>query len=146
MRQKGEGNHRAFGQIVFSGEVPGLLAYAEGEPVGWCAVAPREAYPALERSRVLRRVDDKPVWSVTCFFVAKKFRGKGVMAKLLEAAIDYVRKSGGKIVEGYPTEPKKGKLPDVFVYTGLASSFQKAGFVEVARRSETRPIMRYAIK
>lgn len=145
-RMKGEGNKRAFKKIVDSGEVPGILAYANGQPIGWCAVAPRKAYSALERSRTLKRIDDKPIWSIVCFFVAKPFRGKGVMGELLKAAINYVKKQGGKIVEAYPVEPKKDKIPDVYAYTGLVSAFRKAGFTEVLRRSETRPIMRYFIE
>jgi len=145
MRQQGNKNRLALKKIVDSGEIPGILAYAQTEPIAWCSVAPRQAFSALERSRVLKRVDDKPVWSVVCFFVAKPFRGKGVTVKLLKAAVDYVRKQGGKIVEGYPKEPKKGRMPDAFAYTGLVSSFSKAGFVEVLRHSESRPIMRYFI-
>lgn len=144
-RQKGEGNRRALQRIVDSGEVPGILAYAKGQPIAWCAVAPREVYPRLERSRVLKRVDDKSVWSIVCFFVAKPFRGKGVSLRLLKAAVDYVASQDGRMVEGYPVEPKKAKMPDAFAYGGLASAFRKAGFVEVARHSETRPIMRYQI-
>ena len=145
-RQKGEGNRKALKKIVDSGRIPGILAYAKGQPIAWCSVAPRETYPTLERSRTLKRVDDKPVWSVVCFFVAKPFRRKGVTTKLLRASIDYVSKQGGKILEGYPVEPKKAKIADTFAYTGLASTFSKAGFVEVFRRSETRPMMRYMIK
>jgi len=145
MRQRGEANRKALKKIVDSGKAPGILAYADSEPVGWCAVSPREAYPVLERSRVRKRVDNEPVWSVVCFFVAKPFRGKGLMTKLLQAAIDYVHLQGGKIVEGYPVEPKKGRMPDPFAYTGLVSSFRKVGFVEVLRRSESRPVMRYTI-
>ncbi|MEM3459087.1 MAG: GNAT family N-acetyltransferase [Candidatus Bathyarchaeia archaeon] len=145
MRQRGELNRKTLKKIVDSGETPGILVYADDEPVRWCAVAPREAYPTLERSRVLKRVDAKPVWSVVCFFVAKPFRGKGLTVQLLKAAVEHVRKQGGKIVEGYPVEPKKGRMPDPFAYTGLVSSFRKAGFVEVLRRSENRPIMRYFI-
>jgi len=144
-RQKGEGNRRAMKRIVDSGEVPGILAYTKGQPIAWCSVAPKEAYPTLEQSRTLKRVDDKPVWSIVCFFVAKPFRGKGITGKLLRAAIEYVQKQGGKIVEGYPVEPKEGRIPDAFAYMGLASAFRKAGFVEVVRRSETRPIMRQVI-
>src|SRR6185369_1198949 len=70
-RQKGQANKECMRSLIDSGEVPGLLAYAGEEPVGWCAIAPRECYPALERSRVLRRIDDRPVWSVTCLFVKK---------------------------------------------------------------------------
>jgi GNAT superfamily N-acetyltransferase len=145
-RQKGEGNRKAMKKIVDSGEVPGLLAYASGQAVAWCAVAPRETYPLLERSRTLKRVDDKPVWSIVCFFVAKPFRGKGITLKLLRAAIEYVGKQGGRIVEGYPVEPKGGRMPEAFAYTGLVSTFRRVGFVEVARGSERRPIMRYMIR
>ena len=144
-RTKGEGNKKGLKKIVDAGEVPGILAYAGKEPIGWCSVAPREAFFSLERSRILKRVDDKPVWSVVCFFVAKPFRYKGVTVSLLKAAIEYVKKQKGKIVEGYPVEPKTEKFPDVFANTGLASAFRRAGFKEVMRRSKTRPIMRYYI-
>jgi GNAT superfamily N-acetyltransferase len=146
IKQKKEGNRKALKGLVDSGEIPGILAYVDGEPAGWCSVGPREAYPTLERSRVLAKVDDKPVWSVVCFFVAKQHRGKGLMVKLLIAAIEYVKEHGGRILEGYPVEPKEGKMPDPFVYTGAASAFRKTGFVEVLRRSETRPIMRYFVE
>jgi GNAT superfamily N-acetyltransferase len=146
MHNRGEGNRKAFKSVVDSGKVPGILAYEKDQPVGWCAVAPRETFPKLARSRILKRVDNEPVWSVVCFFIAKAFRRKGVSTGLLKAAVDYARKQGGKIVEGYPVEPKKGRTPDLFAYTGLASAFRKVGFVEVIRRSETRPIMRYMIR
>jgi len=142
-RQKGETNRQALKQLVESGRVPGLLAYALDQPAGWCALAPREAYVALENSRILKPVDDQPVWSVVCFYVAKPYRRQGVASALLSAAIEYARGQGANILEGYPVEPKKGQSPDIFVYTGLASTFRQLGFVEVARRSETRPIMRY---
>ncbi len=142
-KMKGRGNRRAFKKIAAAGQAPGLLAYAGNQPIGWCALAPRETYPRLDRSRILAKVDEQPVWSVTCFFVARPFRRKGVAVKLLRAAAEYARKRGAAIVEGYPVEPKKGEMPDVFAYTGLASAFRQAGFVEVLRRSKTRPIMRY---
>jgi GNAT superfamily N-acetyltransferase len=145
-KQKGSGNKKALKKIIDSGEIPGILAYANGQPVGWCSVAPREKFSTLERSRILQKVDEKPVWSVVCFFIAKTLRRKGVTIALLKAAIEYAKRHGAKIVEGYPVEPKKGKTPDVFAYTGLASAFRQAGFVEVLRRSETRPIMRYFVE
>lgn len=145
-KQKGQRNKAALKRIVRSGEIPGLVAYVQGQPIGWCAVAPRETYPVLERSRTLRRIDDQPVWSVVCFFVAKPFRHKGITVELLKAAVEYARKHGARIVEGYPVEPRKSKLPDAFVWTGTSSAFRNAGFVEVLRRSETRPIMRYFIR
>lgn len=140
-KQKGEGNRQTLKNTVDSGEIPGILAYADNQPIAWCSVAPRENYPVLERSRVLKRIDEKPVWSVVCFFVAKSFRGKGVTVPLLRAAVGYAKKHGAKIVEGYPIESEK-TMPASFVWTGLTSMFLKAGFVELARRSENRPIMR----
>jgi GNAT superfamily N-acetyltransferase len=142
---KGEKNKRAMKAIVESGETPGILAYEKGEPVAWCSVAPRSSFPVLDRSRILKPVDDRPVWSVACLFVDKKHRRQGLSVKLLKAAIDFVGKRGGRIIEGYPVEPKKDQ-PDAFVWTGLASAFIKAGFKEVERRSESRPIMRYEIR
>ena len=142
---KGEGNRQFLKSIVDSGEVPGLLAYHAGKPVGWVSLEPRPAFPALERSRILKPVDEKSVWSVVCFFVAKGYRRKGMTVALLKAAVEYARQQGAEIVEGYPVEPKQGSVPDPFVYTGLASAFRQAGFEEVLRRSETRPIMRYII-
>jgi GNAT superfamily N-acetyltransferase len=144
--QKGAGNKRALKKLADKGTVLGLIAYLKDQPIGWCAVAPREDYIRLEKSRILQPVDDLPVWSVTCFFVAKPFRGRGMVRQLLTAAISYVKKQGGRIVEGYPVEPKKGRMPDPFIYTGPASAYLKAGFKEVVRRSDTRPIMRYVIR
>jgi len=144
-RQKGEGNRKAMKAIVDSGEIPGILAYIGKKSVGWCAVAPRESYPVLERSRILKSVDATPVWSVSCFFIHKNFRNKGLSVRLLHAAIAHVKDHGGRVVEGYPVEPKKDRMPPAFAWTGLASGFKKAGFTEVARRSETRPIMRFDI-
>jgi GNAT superfamily N-acetyltransferase len=141
--QQGEHNRRSIKALVDSGNIPGILAYADEEPIGWCSIAPREEFSTLGRSRVLKPVDDQPVWSVVCFFVARSQRKQGLTVQLLKAAIEYARSSGAKIIEGYPVEPKADKSPDVFVYTGLFSAFKKAGFSEVLRRSETRPIMRY---
>ena len=95
---------------------------------------------------MLVHVDEEPVWSVVCFFVARPYRRKGVTYQLLTAAIEHAREHGAKIIEGYPVEPKAGSTPDAFVFTGLASTFLKVGFVEVARRSETRPIMRFTVR
>ena len=145
-KQGNQGNKAALKVIVDSGEVPGLLAYASGQPIAWCSVAPREAFPSLERSRTLKRVDELPVWSIVCFYVAKPYRRGGLIAELLRAAIDYARQRGAKIVEGYPIEPKHNDAPPVSTFTGIYSAFQEAGFVEVARLSEKRPIMRYFVE
>lgn len=144
---QGEQNRLAQRQIVDSGRIPGLLAYMGDIPVAWVAVEPRENYPVLNNSRILKPLDDIPVWSVTCFYVTRKFRNQGLTVALLKGAIDHVAKRGGEVLEGYPVELRElEKMPPVFVYTGLMSAFKQAGFIEEGRRSETRPIMRYFIK
>lgn len=143
---KGEGNRKAFRRIVRDGDPPGLIAYVGGEPAGWVALAPREAYLRLRTSRSLQPIDDRPVWSVTCFFVARPFRKRGLTVRLLEAAAKYARKQGATMLEGYPVEPGKSPLADAWVFTGLAGAFRKTGFREVARPSKTRPIMRRALR
>ena len=143
--QQGEPNREGLKSLVDSGSIPGLLAYSADAPIGWCAIAPRTEFPVLARSRILKPVDDQPVWSVVCFFVSRAHRRQGLTIQLLKAAIDYAATCGARIVEGYPVDPRHGKSPDVFVYTGLYSAFKQAGFTEVARRSETRPIMRLII-
>ena len=129
-RRKGDGNRRALRALVKKGEPTGILAYDGADPIGWCAVAPREATPRLERSKVLARLDDLPVWSVTCFFVARGHRKQGVTVALLRAAAAHARRAGARILEGYPVEPRQGELPAAFAWTGLASAFREAGFAE----------------
>jgi len=145
-RQKGAGNKSALRRLVASNEDPlGVLAYIDNKPAGWCALAPRTSYPRLANSRIMAPIDDKPVWSVTCFFVARQYRRQGLMVALLKEAIQYAAKRAAKILEGYPSEVKKG-YPDVFYYTGTTSAFRRAGFREVARRSPTRPIFRRLLR
>jgi GNAT superfamily N-acetyltransferase len=142
---KGESNKRSLKKLVDKNQVPGILAYIGNEPVGWCSVAPREEFIRLEQHRTLKRIDEQPVWSVVCLFVAKPYRNCGVSVGLLKAAAKYAQSRGAKIIEGYPTEPSK-RLPDPFVWTGLVSAFQSAGFEEVARPAATRPIMRLILR
>jgi len=143
---KGNGNRKSMHHLARSGRAPGILAYEGDTPVGWCAIAPREEYPALSRSRVLKPIDDQPVWSVSCFFIDKSHRKMGLSAKLLEAAVDYAKARGAKIIEGYPIEPDNNNYPAVYAWVGLAKTFRKAKFKECIRRSPTRPIMRREIK
>lgn len=146
VRGLGEGNKRALKKIVQRGEVPGLLAYVDGEPAAWCAFAPRATYQRLEASRVLAPVDDRPVWSAPCFFVARAYRGMGLTTKLLREAAKLAAKRGARILEGYPVDTGGKTSPAAFVWTGLPATFEKAGFREVARRSKTRPIMRKTLR
>jgi len=145
-KNKGEANKKLMKRIVESNETPGILAYHNSEPIGWCAVAPRDKYPTLERSNILKRVDDRPVWSIVCFYIDRRYRKAGLTTAMLEFIIDYCRKQGAEIIEGYPVDPIKSNMPPVFAWTGFASSFRKAGFKEIARRSKTRPIMRYELR
>jgi GNAT superfamily N-acetyltransferase len=142
VRGKGEGNRRALEAIVKTGGEPGLIAWRGGEPAGWIALAPRAAYPRFLKSRTLAPVDDEPVWSITCFFVAPKWRRQGLSRSLVEAAADFARAKGGGMLEAYPIDAGPGPQPAPFIFTGIAATFRKAGFTECARRSPTRPIMR----
>jgi len=142
---KGYETRQMHKSIVDSGVVTGLLAYWHGDVVGWVAVEPRSSYPKLAYSRSLKSVDDEPVWSVTCFFVAKKFRHQGINVELLKAAVEHVKSKGGRVVEGYPVDAQKNS-PAPFVFTGTAPVFQQAGFKEVARNTPTRPIFRFVIE
>ena len=143
---KGEGNRRALRRLVDSGTPPGVIAYAGSDPVGWCAVAPREEYVRLAAARTLQPIDETPVWSVTCFFVARSHRRRGVTVALLQGAAAFAARGGAKMLEGYPVEPRKGSMPDAFAWTGLPGAFRKAGFAEAARPSPSRPIMRRALR
>jgi GNAT superfamily N-acetyltransferase len=145
LSQKGMGTKRKMHARVKAGPPPGLLAYdRSGQPVGWCALAPRMDVPRLSRSRILARVDGAPVWSVTCFFVRRDWRRRGVTVALLRGAARWVAASGGRMLEGYPTETSQ-EQPAAFVFHGLLSAFARAGFKEVARRSKHRPIVRLAV-
>jgi GNAT superfamily N-acetyltransferase len=145
-QKKGDSNRLSLRNIVASGSPTGILTYADAQPVGWCAIAPRPDYSALARSRVLMPVDDRLVWSVTCFYIAREWRRRALTVQLLNAAVAFARKNGAAIVEGYPHDPQSGNMADAFAWTGLVSAFRKAGFEEVARRSPTRPIMRLTVK
>lgn len=142
---KGTANKQALKEIVAGGRKPGIIAYRGKEPIGWCAVAPRADYIILERSRILKPVDERPVWSISCLFVKKPFRRQGVSARLLRAAVEFAGKQGARIVEGYPVEPSMEKMPDPFLWHGTPPAFIAAGFREVLRRSRSRPIMRFEI-
>lgn len=136
-------NKQALKAMVDSGPAPGLLAYLGVEPVAWCSVGPRESYSSLERSPTLKRVDNQPVWSVVCFFMARPYRGQGLMAHLLRAAVDYAGRHGAKVVEGYPWDQSEiRRRPGTEGFMGFAQAFRWAGFHEAHRVSDRRLIMR----
>lgn len=152
---KGDVNHQRMRELVESGATPGLLGYLaetgtggdarsteNRTPVAWISLGPREEFVRWKNSKVLAPVDDKPVWVVVCLFIAKGYRRTGISVEMLKAAGEYAKSQGATILEGYPTDPAGKKKPDAWVWTGLQSAYEKAGFVEVARRSPSRPIMR----
>lgn len=142
---KGETAKADMARVFETGPPPGLLAYDGAEPVAWCSIAPRDVFIRLTGSKVLAPVDDEPVWSVSCFYIKKGHRGRNLGQRLLAAADDFVRSQGGTLIEGYPIAPNKTPYPAAYAWTGFVSSFEKAGFTEVARRSATRPVMRKSV-
>jgi GNAT superfamily N-acetyltransferase len=138
-----EKNKASFRDIVKHGPPPGLVAFDGDLAVGWCQLTPRDALPWMDRTWRLKRVDDEPVWSLSCFDIRKGYRKKGVTTALITAAIKTARKAGAPALEAYPLD---GDLSPSSTSTGYASTFKKLGFSVVARHFPPRPIMRYDLK
>jgi GNAT superfamily N-acetyltransferase len=136
-------NKDAMKKLVWDEQPTGMLGFYEGQPIAWCALAPRENYLKVENSRVHKRIDDKPVWSITCFFVERPFRKQGVSVELLKAVIKYAKKEKIKTLEAYPTIPTTEVISDGFAWIGLYKSFEQAGFKTVDKTSKYRPMVRY---
>jgi GNAT superfamily N-acetyltransferase len=134
------GRKRALYSRVKARIPTGILAYREDEPIGWCSIAPRETYARLEHSTTLKRLDDQPVWSVVCFFVSRRWRRQGLALQLLRAAVKHAAEQGAQIIEGYPVEPGQS-----YQFMGSPAIFTAAGFREVARATNDRPIVRFII-
>ena len=141
-----DGNKRAIKELIWNDKPVGLIGLLDGQPVAWCAFAPREDFVKLERSRVHKRIDNKVVWSIPCFFIDKHYRRSGISVLLLTGAIKYARENGIKIIEAYPAIPTKKTLPDSFAWIGLYKSFERAGFEIVDRTSKNRPMVRYYLE
>jgi GNAT superfamily N-acetyltransferase len=140
-----EQNRQAIKSIVDEGREPGLIAYANGIPAAWVSLGPREDFPTLNNSRILKAVDEQPVWAIVCFFIHRNYRRKGMMRLLIDAAVDYAHSKGAKIVEAYPHEPEK-KVESSSLFLGVIEPFKEAGFVEVARRSPNHPVLRKVLE
>jgi ribosomal protein S18 acetylase RimI-like enzyme len=152
-RRTGEGPPLASGQsrraanraelkaLVDAGSTPGLIGYRGGQPVGWVSLGPREDYAKLARSPVMKPVDAKPVWSIICFVVPAEYRGQGIAKALLDGAIAYAKRRGATLLEAYPVE-QRGRSRDDAMWFGAKSMYDRAGFVEVARRKPERPVVR----
>jgi len=137
----GEPNKQAFKEIVKSGVVPGILGYDKEKPVAWCAVAPREQYPVLDRSPLLKRIDAKSVWSIVCFFIHKDYRTQGLVKEIINAAAAYAKGKGVKIIEAYPVDSLVTK-DGWKSFRGTVKTFQECGFEIAAQRKPGRPVMR----
>jgi GNAT superfamily N-acetyltransferase len=135
-----EENKAALQELVQRGPPPGLLAFAGDLAVGWCQLTPRADLPWLDRAWRLRRVDEAPVWSLSCFFIRKGYRKKGVATALITAALEAARSAGAPALEAYPLDA--GLTPSTS-HTGYVTTFERLGFKEVARHFPPRPIMRY---
>jgi GNAT superfamily N-acetyltransferase len=138
------GNKKRLRQLVKKNESVGLLAIYDNGAIGWISMAPREQFARMENSRVHKRIDDEKVWSITCFFIKKEFRNQGLSLQLIEAAKTFARENKIKILEAYPVKPYADKMPDAFAWTGIYSTFIKAGFVVVSEASRSKPMMRWA--
>ena len=141
---------RAVERTGADGRAPGLIAYRDGEPIGWVSLGPREDYERLQHSRVLAPVDERPVWSIVCFVVARHQRGQGVARALLDAAVAYARAHGATLLEAYPVDIVDGRVPAAQAFKGTVPMFEGAGFEVVERRqasrtSTPRPIVRREI-
>jgi GNAT superfamily N-acetyltransferase len=121
---------------------PGLIGYdAERRPLGWISLGPREDFARLQRSRVMKPVDDEVVWSIVCFVVPGEHRGRGVASALLKHGIAWARERGARMLEAYPIDAPERTQPQ-WLWHGTQALFERAGFEEVARRAPTRPVMR----
>ena len=143
--KKGESNRLAFKALVEEGPPPGVLAYSKEGPVGWCAIAPRGEYQRLKTSRLFPPIDDQPVWSITCLFIAPDYRGRGVAPALIQGALDLAGSQGATVVEAYAVAPKRRTAP-VFLSHGPLSVYQKAGFRTIKQPSPTRHLMRIQVR
>jgi GNAT superfamily N-acetyltransferase len=138
-----EKNKAAFKKIVKNGPPPGLLAFDGDIPVGWCQLAPRSALPWLDHEWRLKRVDEVPVWALSCFYVRIGYRKRGVTSALIAAAIKAAKRAKAPQLEAYPVDATKTPSASG---TGFASTFARAGFKTVACHFPPRPIMRRDLK
>jgi GNAT superfamily N-acetyltransferase len=141
----------AVGTLQAEDRAPGLVAYRDGQAVGWVSLGPRTDYERLEHSTVLGRIDDKPVWSIVCFVVGRKSRGQGIARAMLDAAIAYAREHGATLLEAYPTDTHGERIAAADAFHGTLAMFERAGFEVAAQRqfnatSPIHPIVRRRVR
>jgi GNAT superfamily N-acetyltransferase len=142
-KESRDANRTAFHKIVKAGPPPGLLAFDGDLAVGWCQLTPRDALPWLDRQKTLRRVDELPVWSLSCFWIRIGYRKQGVTSTLILAAIKAAKRAGAAALEAYPLDAEKTPSSSS---TGFVTTFERLGFKTVAARVSARPIMRHDLK
>lgn len=142
-KRPGAANRAAFREVVQRGPPPGLLAFDGDLAVGWCQVTPRDQVPHIDREWRLKRVDDLPVWSLSCFYVRKGYRRQGITSVLIAAALEAAKRAKAPALEAYPLDRE---LTPSSTSTGISSTFERAGFETVVRRVPPRPIMRHELK
>jgi GNAT superfamily N-acetyltransferase len=139
---KGDKNRDAFRRLVRAGKVHAVLAFAGDEPVGWCSFGPRESFVRMKRMRAFQRESPQGTWSIVCFYIPSRWRGRGVATALLEAATARALELGAKAIEGYPKVPKEdgSRMPGAFAWTGVPALFERVGYEEMEREGPGRPI------
>jgi GNAT superfamily N-acetyltransferase len=137
---KYEGNRKAMRKLVEAGQPIGLIALIDTEPIGWISLAPRQHLPKIDHSRALKKLDKKPAWSISCFFVAKEYRNQGISTEMIKGAIRFARQQKIKTLEAYPTIPYAKKIPAAFLWSGPLSAFKKNGFQVVLKSGKTKAI------
>ncbi|GIG41651.1 GNAT family N-acetyltransferase [Cellulomonas phragmiteti] len=129
------------------GTPPGVVAYVDGEPAGWCSVSPRSSHHRLTRSRTIPTVDDVPVWSIVCLVVRPAFRRQGLARHLLDGAIEYARSQGAPMLEAYPIDPQGTRISSALAYVGTTGLFESAGFERVvATDSKSGGVSRWLLR
>jgi len=139
---QGSPNRARLRRLLSRGALEAVIAFADGEPVGWCSFGPRASFPRLERSRVLARDHEEDTWSIVCFFLPARWRGRGVATRLLAAATARAFELGAREVEGYPVpvrDPARA-VPAAFAWTGVPALFERAGYEPLERQAGLRPI------
>lgn len=137
-RTDGASRKAAMAKRISAGIPVGLLGYIDNEPVAWCSVAPRSAYRRL----VDNGSSDEGTWSIACFFVVRRYRGRGITQRIIRAAVEHARSRGAAIVEAYAVAPDSPS----YCFMGFVPEFVKASFREIGRAGTRRHVMQLRVK
>ena len=141
---RGEGNRLAMKALVESGQIPGIIVYNDNEPVGWCSLGNREDFPRLPKSHETQIIDEQ-TWIISCLFIRRDWRRRGVKRALLGHLITYCKTQGAKVLESHQCNSNFSKYPDNFAWAGIQKAYEAMGFQKVDTESDKRPIMRYQL-